>query len=180
MWAHYTHSSKNKNGFTIVELLIVIVVIAILASVTVVTFNGTQQRATFSKYQTELKSIVKALELYKTEHDTYPPSIDRPDCDYDWCGWDQATGEAFIVGLSPRYIERIPQMDPALPKADSFLYRANASQTEYQLIRYRGITVGDLPIVEMENNPLYSTLEDDNDYDNRAWGYKSNPNTPWW
>ena len=36
---------KNTSGFTLVELLIVIVIIAILASITVVTYNGIQQRA---------------------------------------------------------------------------------------------------------------------------------------
>ena len=38
--------TKRLGGFTIVELLIVIVVIAILATITIVTFNGIQQRAT--------------------------------------------------------------------------------------------------------------------------------------
>ena len=36
---------KKQTGFTIVELLIVIVVIGILAAITIVAFNGVQQRA---------------------------------------------------------------------------------------------------------------------------------------
>lgn len=40
---------KNKNGFTIVELLIVIVVIGILAAITIVAYNGIQNRAQDTK-----------------------------------------------------------------------------------------------------------------------------------
>ena len=38
---------KTKSGFTIVELLIVIVVIGILAAITIVAYNGIQSRARF-------------------------------------------------------------------------------------------------------------------------------------
>lgn len=37
--------NKQNSGFTIVELLIVIVVIGILAAITIVAYNGVQQRA---------------------------------------------------------------------------------------------------------------------------------------
>ncbi|RYF29318.1 MAG: prepilin-type N-terminal cleavage/methylation domain-containing protein [Chloroflexi bacterium] len=40
---------SSKSGFTIVELLIVIVVIGILAAITIVAFNGVQKRAQQSK-----------------------------------------------------------------------------------------------------------------------------------
>lgn len=40
-----TMHKRNTRGFTIVDLLIVIVVIAILAAITIVAFNGIQQRA---------------------------------------------------------------------------------------------------------------------------------------
>lgn len=36
---------RSKDGFTLVELLIVIVVIAILASITIISYNGVQSRA---------------------------------------------------------------------------------------------------------------------------------------
>lgn len=40
---------KSVSGFTIVELLIVIIVIAILATISVVAYNGVQQRAKFTQ-----------------------------------------------------------------------------------------------------------------------------------
>ena len=51
----------SQKGFTIVELLIVIVVIAILAAITVVAYNGIQARARSAKEQTDLKEIQKAI-----------------------------------------------------------------------------------------------------------------------
>lgn len=48
-------------GFTIVELLIVIVVIAILAAITIVSYNGIQQRANESKIKSDLSMINKAI-----------------------------------------------------------------------------------------------------------------------
>ncbi len=58
-------SMKNKYGFTIVELLIVIVVIAILAAITVVAFNGIQDRARASKIKADVSNIAKAMAAAK-------------------------------------------------------------------------------------------------------------------
>lgn len=57
----------NKSGFTIVELLIVIVVIAILAAITIVVFSGIRQRANDSQRKSDLSQVAKALRLYKVD-----------------------------------------------------------------------------------------------------------------
>lgn len=54
-----------RRGFTIVELLIVVVIIAILAAVTVVAYNGVRARAQAAQIADEFKTIEKALLLYK-------------------------------------------------------------------------------------------------------------------
>lgn len=64
----------REKGFTIVELLIVIVVIAILAAITIVAYNGVVNRAQDSQRISDLKSIQKALEIYKVQdaNNAYP------------------------------------------------------------------------------------------------------------
>jgi general secretion pathway protein G len=63
---------KQRNGFTIVELLIVIVVIAILAAITIVAFNGVQTRAENTKTITAVNAYQKALRQYAIENGSYP------------------------------------------------------------------------------------------------------------
>lgn len=63
---------QNRRGFTIVELLIVIVVIAILAAVTVVAFSGIQVRANDTATLSSAAGWEKWFRAYKAENGTYP------------------------------------------------------------------------------------------------------------
>ena len=66
---------RSKSGFTIVELLIVIVVIAILAAITIVAYNGIQNRAYDSAVQSDFNKIASKLEVYKiTDQDNKYPT----------------------------------------------------------------------------------------------------------
>jgi prepilin-type N-terminal cleavage/methylation domain-containing protein len=59
---------KRNNGFTIVELLIVIVVIGILAAITMVAFTNMQQRARDSRRQQVVTDLVKAINAYAIDN----------------------------------------------------------------------------------------------------------------
>ena len=63
---------KHKRGFTIVELLIVLVVIAILAAITIVAYNGIQARGRDARRKTDVANIEKAMEVYYSDHGSYP------------------------------------------------------------------------------------------------------------
>lgn len=71
MWAEKIQF-KRESGFTIVELLIVIVVIAILAAVSIVAYSGIQDRSNDSVVQTDLANFSKSLKL------TMVDSVDPP------------------------------------------------------------------------------------------------------
>ena len=64
---------RTQSGFTIVELLIVIVIIGILAAITIVAYNGIQDRARVSSVNSALSQSAKKLKLFQVDNpDTYP------------------------------------------------------------------------------------------------------------
>lgn len=62
-------------GFTVIELLVVISIIAILTTVGLVSFTQTNKRARDGKRKADLEQIRSALVLYRTDNGTYPTSI---------------------------------------------------------------------------------------------------------
>ena len=67
MWA-----KRRQSGFTIVELLIVIVVIGILAAITIVAYNGIQTRAKNTKTISATNAWIKAIKLYEADNGSLP------------------------------------------------------------------------------------------------------------
>lgn len=63
---------RSASGFTIVELLIVIVIIAILATIVVVAYNGIQNRANDVAVQSDINNAAKVLQIYKVNNGAFP------------------------------------------------------------------------------------------------------------
>lgn len=66
--------ANSQKGFTIVELLIVVVVIAILAAITIVSYNGISNRAKTSALTSDVANAIRQVEVSKAQGgvDTYP------------------------------------------------------------------------------------------------------------
>lgn len=71
---------KKQNGFTIVELLIVIVIIGILAAITAVAYNGIQERAKVSRANNDLALLNKAIQTARISEDKTLYSITGSNC----------------------------------------------------------------------------------------------------
>ncbi len=73
-------SLKISKGFTIVELLVVIVVIGILASITIVSYTGITQKAVVSTIKSDLANNSQKLKMYYTLYGSYPTALDGSNC----------------------------------------------------------------------------------------------------
>ena len=100
MWA-------KQKGFTIVELLIVIVVIAILAAITIVAYNGIQDRAKSSKASTALNQAAKKLRLFQVDNaDQFPATLadagvsDTSDTTYQYSANNAASPATYCVTVT--------------------------------------------------------------------------------
>lgn len=63
---------RKQTGFTIVELLIVIVVIGILAAITIVAYNGIQNRANDTTVQSDVRNFAGKIMEYQAINGDYP------------------------------------------------------------------------------------------------------------
>lgn len=97
---------KNK-GFTVIELLVVIVIIGILSAVIIVSLTVSRAKSRDNQRIVHIQELQKALELYFSDNNSYPTSLDA---------------------LVPNYISSLPQ-DPLGTVNDSgeagLLCRAN-------------------------------------------------------
>lgn len=90
-------TKKQQAGFTIVELLIVIVVIGILAAITVVAYNGVQNRAKAAKISADLSLLNKAIQAARINSGDTPlryitnSTATASDCMSKAAGTDLAT-----------------------------------------------------------------------------------------
>ena len=73
-WKMTNDKWKLQRAFTLVELLVVITIIGILASIGLTAFSSSQARTRDAKRKSDLKSISSALELFYSDYERYPGS----------------------------------------------------------------------------------------------------------
>ena len=67
------NKQNNNSGFTLIEILIVVAIIAILAAIAIPNFLAAQIRAKVSRAQAELQTLATSLEAYYIDQNDYPP-----------------------------------------------------------------------------------------------------------
>lgn len=114
-WPRIFYNPKKPHGFTIVELLIVIVVIGVLASIVIVAYNGVQDRARDARRKSDITSVQKKIELYAVTNETYPVTTNNPKS--NWKAADVRTDANCFSGTSQEDwipdLTALPQSDPA-------------------------------------------------------------------
>ena len=75
----YRHLYRKEKGFTLVELMIVIIILAILTGIAVPSYMVLRTRARTTAAKAEMKNIATALEMYMADNELYPVTDDYPD-----------------------------------------------------------------------------------------------------
>jgi general secretion pathway protein G len=129
---------NRKYGFTIVELLVVIVVIAVLAAITIVAYNGIQARARDSQRDQDIKTVAKALELYYIDNGQYPAIAPNGSTGAGlgnyWATTTDGSWSVLASALAPKYLSKLPEepikqlnADPRYGTALGYAYYPNTS-----------------------------------------------------
>ena len=66
---------RKQKGFTLVEILIVVVILGILAAIVIPQFTDASTQSKVSSCQTTLQSLRSQIELYKIQHNDTPPAL---------------------------------------------------------------------------------------------------------
>ena len=126
--------SKQK-GFTLIELLVVIAIISLLATLAVTSLSNTRIKARDTSRVVDIKEIVKALELYYSDNNSYPSSLAG---DGSWDGIYTCWGDSstnWIIGLAPTYMAELPR-DPRnhTTCGEQYIYRSDG--INYKLLSH--------------------------------------------
>ena len=139
-----TTLSKNKDGFTIVELLIVIVVIAILAAITIVAFNGVTARANTSSAQSAASTVVKKIEAYHAENAEYPTESQLTDTESNGKSWN-ASGILFDLESDKPSSPNTVTTSPCQPVVPGPVTGTSVSYWNYETDSLVTIKTGNCP-----------------------------------
>lgn len=143
---------RQSEGFTIVELLIVVVVIAILAAITIVSYNGIQARASDSKIRTMATQLQKAVMLWNIDTGLAPRNgygsavaFNGTECVDGSGGW--ITQGSYVCALEDlllsknlvpvNFIRSAPiNKEYGLTSAHTFMFYRCGATTSYALFYY--------------------------------------------
>lgn len=144
----FNESIGYTKGFSLVEILVVITIIGILASVIFSNFGGSQAQARDTDRQSNLRKLEIAIENFRRDNRVYPEGCNAG----DWSGHNGAfycscsgpgeiQSDAYICGLVPMYIDELPIDDHA--SGDSgYVYYVNNDRSAYKLVAHESIETG--------------------------------------
>jgi general secretion pathway protein G len=107
---HTYRSRSRASGFTLVEILIVVIILGILAAIVIPQFTNASQDARESSVVSQLQTLRSQVELYKLQHaELYPTSDGTVEGTWDWTKLTGKTDETGAAGgdLGP-YLQQAP------------------------------------------------------------------------
>jgi len=102
---------KQQRGFTLLEMMVVVAIIAILAGILIPNFTRARAQAATSACMANEKTIATALELYFTDHQAYPAT--------------SSVNSSFVTTMSG-YMNQVP-IDPAAGSTKFYSYATSTT-----------------------------------------------------
>ena len=155
---------KKNTGFSLLELLTVIAIIGLLASVVLSGLPTARVRSRTAQRITDMRLVQNALELYYANNHSYPYtwSIWRSVCS----SWGGFAADFVIPGLTPTYMATIP-VDPQTDAAgDKNCYRYRSDGVDY------AFSVYDVTELRGSGEPNYATYPEFLDPANQYTSWK--------
>ena len=117
-------------GFTLVELMVVVTIMAILAAIVYANIGAASPKARDAERQADIRNLQTAIEQFKLKNGRYPAMGCTP-------GADQISGEndcsAYVAGLAPDYITVLPK-DTKRGTAVGYAYVTNTEGSSYKVM----------------------------------------------
>lgn len=137
---------QRNLGFTIVELLIVILVIGILSTIVVVAYNGTQQRGRDAETASQVKQYLDALKAYYSYNGSYPATVNTclgTGYTNGRCWQDSAyESTSFMAALKP-YGDNLPKLKQGVVYTGGiFVAASNGTQLDGVNRDFLAYTIG--------------------------------------
>ena len=115
--------NRTKRGFTLVEILIVVIILGILAAIVIPQFTNASSSAKVSSVQSTLQSIRSQIELYKIQHNDTPPNLTSA------TGWAYLTGPTDTTGNTSTTVGGVFVNGPYLQQVPSNQLNGNTTIT---------------------------------------------------
>jgi general secretion pathway protein G len=126
-----SYRKSIRKGFTLVEILIVVIILGILAAIVIPQFTNASSDARQSSMTSQLQTIRSQLELYKLQHGDLYPTTDGKCTAATFTNWDRLTGKTDADGTINANGAYGPylQQPPTNPLTNSSTVSDTASKT---------------------------------------------------
>jgi len=123
-----------QKAFTLIEILLVVAIIGLLASVVLASLSQSKVKANTAKRLENARQIENALEVYYVNNKAYPSTGGSLESACTtWGGYANTGASAWIPNLAPTYIQTLPT-DPDSDGAAKCCYIYKSNGTDYKLM----------------------------------------------